>query len=80
MGFDLFCGSGGTTQGLVEACEAHGARLNLVAVNHWQTAIDSHTLNHPTVRHYCEPVDSLRPKDAVPSGKLDILAAAEESC
>lgn len=77
-GADLFCGSGGFSTGLVRACEQlfPGRPLDLVAVNHWQTAIDTHQLNHPGIRHFCADLEHLMPRDAVPGGVLDILLAA----
>lgn len=75
---DLFCGSGGFSTGLVRACEKlfPGRPLDLVAVNHWQVAIDTHQRNHPEVRHFCADLEHLKPLDAVPGGVLDILLAA----
>lgn len=77
-GADLFCGSGGFSTGLVRACEQlfPGRPLDLVAVNHWQVAIDTHQRNHPGIRHYCADLEHLKPRDAVPGGVLDILLAA----
>lgn len=77
-GADLFCGSGGFSTSLVRACEVlfPGRTLDLVAVNHWQVAIDTHQLNHPGVRHFCADLEHLKPRDAVPGGVLDILLAA----
>lgn len=77
-GADLFCGSGGFSTGLVRACEQlfPGRQLDLVAVNHWQVAIDTHQVNHPGVRHFCADLEHLKPRDAVPGGVLDILLAA----
>lgn len=77
-GADLFCGSGGFSTGLVRACEQlfPGRPLDLVAVNHWQVAIDTHQINHPGVRHFCADLEHLKPLDAVPGGVLDILLAA----
>lgn len=75
---DLFCGSGGFSTGLVRAVERlfPGRQLDLVAVNHWQVAIDTHQLNHPSVRHFCADLEHLKPLEAVPGGVLDILLAA----
>lgn len=77
-GADLFCGSGGFSTGLVRACEQlfPGRPLDLVAVNHWQVAIDTHQLNHPGIRHFCADLEHVKPLDAVPGGVLDILLAA----
>jgi DNA (cytosine-5)-methyltransferase 1 len=75
---DLFCGAGGTSSGLYSACDHVGARLDLVAVNHWKIAVETHTFNHPDARHICAPLEGLDPRKAVPSGRLDILVASPE--
>lgn len=75
---DLFCGAGGTSTGLAQACEAKGYKLDLVAVNHWDVAIATHSANHPEAAHFCASLDHLRPSDAVPGGKLDLLLASPE--
>jgi len=75
---DLFCGAGGTSTGLSLACEAAGRELDLVAINHWPLAVETHSLNHPKARHFCEPVDAIDPKKAVPEGRLDLLWASPE--
>ena len=73
---DLFCGSGGTSTGLMQAAEELGLGVNLVAVNHWQTAIETHTTNHPGVTHYCEDLETVNPRKAVPGGHLHLLVAS----
>jgi DNA (cytosine-5)-methyltransferase 1 len=75
---DLFAGAGGMSTGLMSACRDAGVLLNLVAVNHWPTAVQTHTVNHPAARHFCAPVESVDPRVAVPGGRLDILMAAPE--
>lgn len=75
---DLFCGAGGTSSGLVRACEELGHSLNLVAINHWDIAIATHTLNHPSVQHECASIDTVDPREAVPGGRLDLLWASPE--
>jgi len=75
---DLFCGAGGTSAGIVNACRTAGHSLNLLAVNHWPTAIATHTLNHPEVRHLCENLDGVNPRLAIPGGRLHLLAASPE--
>lgn len=74
----MFCGAGGSSTGLVEACEALGLRLKLVAINHWPVAIDTHSANHPQVTHYCQSVESLNPREVVPGGRVDLLIASPE--
>ena len=43
---DLFCGGGGLSQGLLMAANDMGAGLKLVAVNHSNIAIETHSMNH----------------------------------
>jgi len=75
---DLFCGSGGFSTGLLQAAATLGLNVNLTAVNHWKTAINSHALNHPSVTHLCEDVETLFPRNVVPGGHLDLLLASCE--
>lgn len=74
---DLFCGAGGSSTGLAEACAAAGAKLELLAVNHWEVAIATHTTNHPSQRHMCASINALDPKTVAP-GKIDLLWASPE--
>lgn len=75
---DLFCGAGGASTGLVRACDALGVKLNLLAINHWPTAVQTHLLNHPNVRHMCEAVERVDPRKEVPGGRLHLLLAGPE--
>lgn len=72
---DLFCGAGGASVGLRRACEALGLRFKLLAINHWDTAIKTHMLNHPDVEHRCESIESVKPRQAVPGGRVQLLLA-----
>lgn len=73
---DLFCGAGGTSSGLLAACRARGLEVELIAVNHWDVAIQTHSKNHPGVRNLCEDLDNVRPKELVPGGRLNLLCAS----
>ena len=75
---DLFCGAGGTSTGLARACRSLGLELDLLGVNHWKVAIETHTRNHPWARHICQRVEALSPREAVPGGRLDLLVASPE--
>jgi DNA (cytosine-5)-methyltransferase 1 len=75
---DLFAGAGGTSTGLCEAVKELRRPLDLVAINHWPTAIESHSANHPEAQHICANVESLNPREVVPKGHLDILVASPE--
>lgn len=75
---DLFCGAGGASTGFVRACEALGIHYELIAVNHWPVAVDTHSTNHPHVRHLCESVEKIDPREVVPGGRLHLLLAGPE--
>lgn len=75
---DLFCGAGGASTGLMQACAEMGLSVELVAVNHWDRAVATHSINHPSARHFCAPVDAVEPSKAVPGGRLDLLIAGVE--
>ena len=75
---DLFCGAGGSSTGAKKAIEKIGGRLELVAINHWNTAIATHQANHPTARHLVEDVSVVDPEEVVEEGYLDILMASPE--
>ena len=75
---DLFCGAGGTSAGLLAACEAMGIDLNLIAINHWPVAIATHQANHLYAQHLCESIDNVDPRKLVPGGRLNVLVASPE--
>lgn len=73
---DLLCGAGGSSTGCERALIELGLEMELVCVNHWQTAIDTHTLNHPQARHFVQDISTVRPHLIVPEGYLDLLMAS----
>lgn len=75
---DLFAGAGGASTGLQLAAKAAGVGLDLVAVNHWPAAVQTHAVNHPEARHLCEAIERVDPRDAVPGGRLHLLLAGPE--
>lgn len=75
---DLFCGAGGTSTGVIQAAKALGINIRLTAINHWPTAINSHSLNHPEVFHICEPVENLWPPRVIRRRRLRLLCASCE--
>ena len=76
---DLFCGGGGETRGIVQAAASAGLRLDLAAVNHWQVAIETHKLNFPDARSYCQDLATLNPLDVfAPRDRVDLLWASPE--
>lgn len=50
---DVFCGAGGSSIGLTEA----GLRL-VLAANHWDRAIETHSANFPDAEHLCADVSN----------------------
>lgn len=75
---DLFCGAGGTSNGVHDAALRHNLKLNLTAINHWPLAIATHKANHPEDRHLCESLDNVNPRKLFPKQKLNILVASPE--
>lgn len=73
---DLLCGAGGSSTGCQRALEAMGLEMDLVCVNHWPVAIETHTKNHPEARHYVQDISTVRPHLLVPEGYLDLLMAS----
>jgi DNA (cytosine-5)-methyltransferase 1 len=75
---DLFCGAGGTSEGLVGAAEELGLEVELIAINHWDLAIATHSANHPRARHICARIEEVRPREVVPGGRVHLLVASPE--
>ena len=75
---DLFCGAGGSSTGAEKAIAGIGGEMELVAVNHWNTAVATHAANHPTARHLVEDVSIVDPEEVVKEGRLDLLMASPE--
>lgn len=73
---DLLCGAGGSSTGAQRALDHLGLEMELVCVNHWPTAIDTHQRNHPEARHYVQDIATVRPHILVPEGYLDLLMAS----
>lgn len=73
---DLLCGAGGSSTGCARALRELGLEMELVCVNHWPVAIETHKANHPEARHYCQDISAVRPHVVVPEGYLDLLMAS----
>jgi DNA (cytosine-5)-methyltransferase 1 len=52
--------------------------VNLLAINHWERAIETHAANHPSADHLCESVERIDPTKEIKGGKLDLLWASPE--
>lgn len=68
---DLFCGAGGFSAG----AEASGGVSLAYAVNHWQTAINTHQANFPLAVHRCAAIEHVDPEDCE---QLNILFGSPE--
>jgi DNA (cytosine-5)-methyltransferase 1 len=75
---DFYCGAGGTSTGLIRAAKSLGKKVELTAINHWDKAIETHTKNHPQVRHLCEGINNLNPRKVFPGGRIKLLVASPE--
>ena len=75
---DLFCGAGGSTSGVVQALDELGMDYELICINHWLPAIETHKANHPTATHLCSSLDNVDPRTLVPDGRLNLLWASPE--
>ena len=73
---DLFCGAGGSTAGIRHALDRMGLKANILAINHWEIAIKTHSANNPEVEHLCESVDHIDPTKVIPGQELDLLWAS----
>lgn len=73
---DLLCGAGGSSTGCERALKKLGLDMELVCVNHWPTAIETHQKNHPHARHFVQDIATVRPHMLVPEGYLDLLMAS----
>lgn len=73
---DLLCGAGGSSTGCARALRELGLEMELVCLNHWPVAIETHQRNHPEARHYCQDISAVRPHLIVPEGYLDLLMAS----
>lgn len=68
---DLFCGAGGTSCG----AESTGAARVMFALNHWETAVETHSRNFPHAVHVNSRLDQTSPSEC---GKIDLLFASPE--
>ncbi len=75
---DLFAGGGGFSTGVAQACTKLGRQPDLVAINHWNIAVQTHKQNHPWARHLCTGLDGVDPAKVCPKGRLNLLVASPE--
>lgn len=73
---DLFCGAGGASTGVIQAVKAADFSYHMLAINHDETAIRSHSRNHPEISHYRTGLENVDPTAIVKGGRLDLLWAS----
>jgi DNA-methyltransferase (dcm) len=72
---DLFAGAGGESQGIHWAM---GDNIKLFAVNHWQRACETHSVNFPMDECICQDITTVIPTSLVPNRKAALLWASPE--
>jgi len=72
---DLFAGAGGESQGIHWAAEKSGKDIELFAINHWETAIATHSLNFPHDESICRNIEDINPLRVVPGRHVELLWA-----
>lgn len=75
---DLFCGAGGESSGITQVLNDHGIEPEMYAVNHWDLALETHGMNHPTAAHYCEDVFKGTAKKHIGNRRVSLLWASPE--
>jgi DNA (cytosine-5)-methyltransferase 1 len=88
VAIDLFCGAGGFSEGLRQACDDLDLDLRSIAINHWDRAVETHERNHDYAEQYHSKIQQFEPPnvvadlhDADPTDhdpKVDILVAGPE--
>jgi DNA (cytosine-5)-methyltransferase 1 len=70
---DMFCGSGGESQGIDWSAKKAGVDIEMFAINHWERAIETHQANFPNAEHICRNVQDINPSDIVPGRKVALM-------
>ncbi len=73
---DMFCGSGGESQGIEWSAEKAGIKIELFAINHWKRAIETHRANFPDAEHICRDIQDIDPSSLMPGRKIALLWAS----
>jgi len=81
---DLFCGAGGLSWGLVQALWDVAVKaeheteavldqwIDLVGINHWERAIETHQANHPWARHFHDDIRNVKPREVFDERDPDV--------
>jgi DNA (cytosine-5)-methyltransferase 1 len=75
---DLFSGAGGESSGITDALNVNGMDCEMYAVNHWDLALETHGMNHPEAKHYCEDVFKGTAKRHIKGRRVALLWASPE--
>jgi len=73
---DMFCGSGGESQGINWSAEKAGVKIEMFAINHWERAIETHRANFPLAEHICRDVRDIDPSSLMDGRKIALLWAS----
>lgn len=77
---DLFAGAGGESCGIHDAFNARSENIKLFAVNHWETACNTHALNYPQDECICQDIQTVIPTSLVKPGESVELLWASPEC
>ena len=81
---DLFCGAGALSWAVIEKLEEIALDANeptdafiadhieLVGINHWETAIETHKQNHPWARHFHDDIQAVNPREVFDEPDPDV--------
>jgi len=73
---DLFCGAGGRATGMIKALQERGIRQEGWAVNHWEYAVKTMLINHPSVHTLEMDLEAVVPSEVIPYRHLEHLHAS----
>jgi DNA (cytosine-5)-methyltransferase 1 len=73
---DMFCGSGGESQGIDWSAKKAGVQIEMFAINHWERAIETHRANFPAAEHICRDVRDIDPSSLMDGRKIALLWAS----
>jgi DNA (cytosine-5)-methyltransferase 1 len=62
---DLFCGAGGESTGICDAVDLLQENTRMIAINHWDVAIRTHSVNHNEIVHFNDDIETVDPTEAV---------------
>ena len=75
---DLFCGAGGTGEGVLQAFQEYGVPCKMIGINHWKIAVQTNKFNHKEGHFYCATIDAVDPCEVAGGEPIDFLMASPE--